>query len=111
MTIESDDITWFDEDEYIGAEVLFPSDSVWRIGTKIREHSYYETQRDCEELGIQSEARGVFVCSNVSGDGPCTAIIKIRLQSVSPNHIKKSQENYAYIDDQNSMVQDSNQET
>lgn len=84
MTIELDDLTWFDEDEYIGTEVPFPSGSVWRLDTKIREHSYYETQKDCEELDIQSEARGVFIGSNVSGHGPATAIIKIRLQSVSP---------------------------
>lgn len=104
MIIELDDITWFDEDEYIGTEVAFPSGSVGRIDTKIREHSYCETQRDCEELGIQSEARGVFICSNVSGPGPATAIIKIRLQSVSPNHIETSQEVYTYIDGQDSMV-------
>ena len=78
-------MTWFDDDEYIGTEVSFPSGSVWRIDMKIREHGYYETQMDCEELDIQSEARGVFICSKVSGHGPSTAIVKIRLQSVFPN--------------------------
>ncbi|GIJ99439.1 hypothetical protein Aspvir_001571 [Aspergillus viridinutans] len=80
MTIESDDIIWFDDDEYIGAEISFPSGSVWKLSSKIREHDYYEAQADCELFGIQSEARGVFVCSKVSGNGPPTAVIKIRLQ-------------------------------
>ena len=82
MITQSDEIVWFDEDEYIGTDVSFSSGSVWKLKSKIREHSYYETQTDCEELDIQSEARGAFVCSKVSGDGPPTAIIKIRLQSV-----------------------------
>ena len=82
MITQSDEIVWFDEDEYIGTDVSFPSGSVWNLKSKIREHSYYESQADCEELDIPSEARGAFVCSKVSGDGPSTAIIKIRLQSV-----------------------------
>ncbi|KAJ5591445.1 uncharacterized protein N7459_001814 [Penicillium hispanicum] len=71
---------WFDDDEFIGTKVSFPSGSVWKLETKIREHAYQQHQRDCEELGINSEARGVFCCSKVSGDGPPTAVIKIRLQ-------------------------------
>jgi hypothetical protein len=77
---ESDDIIWFADDEYIGAEVSFPDGSAWKLSSKTREHAYYESQTDCEDFGIQSEARGVFVCSKLSGDGPPAAVIKIRLQ-------------------------------
>ncbi|PYI35703.1 hypothetical protein BP00DRAFT_483899 [Aspergillus indologenus CBS 114.80] len=80
MAIESDDITWFDEDDFLGTETSFPSGSVWRLESKIHEHSYYEEQSECEALGIHSEARGVFSCSKVSGNGPPTAVIKMRLQ-------------------------------
>ncbi|KAL4893373.1 hypothetical protein BDV59DRAFT_178108 [Aspergillus ambiguus] len=70
---------WFDDDEYMEAEISFPSGSVWRLDEKIREHDYYESQ-DMEQLGVHSEARGTFFCSKVSGDGPPAALIKIRLQ-------------------------------
>lgn len=81
MRREQDDCDiWFDDAEYIGLEVSFPSGSIWKLQTKIREHAYQESQRDCEELGLNSEARGLFTCSKVSGDGPATAVIKIRLQ-------------------------------
>lgn len=86
MIIEPD-IIWFEEDEYIGAKLSFPSGSAWRLDSKIREHGYYETRADVEEMGIHSAARGVFFCSKISGDGPSTAVIKIRLQLVSFSHI------------------------
>lgn len=71
---------WFDDDEYIGSEICFPAGSTWKLQTKLREHAYQEDQRDYEELQVHSEARGIFICSKVSGDGPPTAIIKIWLQ-------------------------------
>ncbi|RAH71409.1 uncharacterized protein BO66DRAFT_390964 [Aspergillus aculeatinus CBS 121060] len=80
MAIESDDITWFDEDDLLGTEMSFPSGSAWRLESKIYEHSYYEEQSECEALEIHSEARGVFSCSKVSGSGPPTAVIEIRQQ-------------------------------
>ncbi|KAJ5613622.1 hypothetical protein N7528_007276 [Penicillium herquei] len=72
--------TWFEDDEYIGSEVSFPCGSIWKLETKIHEHAYQHTQYDWESIQLTSEARGVFTCSKVSGDGPSTAIIKIRLQ-------------------------------
>lgn len=82
MTVEyeSDDIIWFDADEYIGAEVSFLSGSAWKPSSRIREYAYYEAQADCEDFDIQSEARGLLVCFKVSGSGPPTAVIKFRLQ-------------------------------
>ncbi|KKK24277.1 hypothetical protein P175DRAFT_0499957 [Aspergillus ochraceoroseus IBT 24754] len=56
-------ITWFDDDDYIGAKVSFPSGAVWKIDSKIKEHEYYESQSDVEELAIDCEARGSFFCS------------------------------------------------
>ena len=73
------DIDWFNDETYIGSSVSFSS-SVWRLERKITEHEYYETQLDVEELGINSEARGVFISTKLSGNGPSTAVIKIRLQ-------------------------------
>ncbi|KAL5342195.1 hypothetical protein BJX70DRAFT_410871 [Aspergillus crustosus] len=78
--IRDSGIDWFDDDDYVGAKFSFPSGSVWKIDSKISEHEYYETQADVEECGIDCEARGSFLCSNVSGPGPSTAVIKIRLQ-------------------------------
>ncbi|KAJ6013728.1 hypothetical protein N7540_008319 [Penicillium herquei] len=80
MAIEEDDDEWLNNDEYLGTEVTFPSNSVWKIDSKITEHEYRETEIDCNELGVRSETRGVFSCSKVTGHGPPTAIIKFRLQ-------------------------------
>lgn len=82
MTFKPD--YWFDDNEYIGSEVSSPTGSMWKLETKIHEHSYFESQEDCEELDIQSEARGMFLCSKVPGDGPPTAVIKTNLQSMAP---------------------------
>ncbi|KAJ6032238.1 hypothetical protein N7540_002970 [Penicillium herquei] len=67
---------WFEDDEYIGTEVCFPCGSLWKLETKIHEQTYQHTQYDWESIRLTSEARGVFTCSKVSGDGPSTAIIK-----------------------------------
>ncbi|PLB44941.1 hypothetical protein P170DRAFT_450006 [Aspergillus steynii IBT 23096] len=73
-------VTWFDEDDWISAVISFPSGSKWRVDTKIGEHEYYQPQLDVEELGVQSEARGSFICSKLSGDGPPSTFLKVRLQ-------------------------------
>ncbi|PYH86096.1 hypothetical protein BO82DRAFT_115851 [Aspergillus uvarum CBS 121591] len=92
MAIKSDDITWFIENDFLGTETPFPSGSVWRLESKINEHSYYEERSECEALAIQSEARGVFSYSTVSGSGPPTAVIKRRLHTPSLLSWKKEQQ-------------------
>ncbi|KAH8433771.1 uncharacterized protein LDX57_011405 [Aspergillus melleus] len=109
---ESDDTIWFDDGEYIGTEISFPFNSVWRLDVKIREHSYIEPQRECEDLHVNSEARGAFICSKVSGNGPPTAIVKIRLQSVPSTSSRKyyrgrERERETDINGQDSVVENS----
>ena len=80
MPTRQSHITWFDENDWIDKVVAFPSGSTWRVDSKIREHEYYQTQFDVEQLGVQSEARGTFICSKLSGDGPPSGVLKFRLQ-------------------------------
>ncbi|KAJ5113060.1 hypothetical protein N7456_001594 [Penicillium angulare] len=74
---ESEDETFIDQRDidyfegYVGANISFPSGSVWTLKESIGEHAYYE---------VRPEVRGAFIASKVSGDGPATALIKIRLQ-------------------------------
>lgn len=79
-------VTWFEDDDWISTVVSFPTGSRWRIDSKIREHEYYESQCDVEQLGIHSEARGAILCSKVSGDGPSSAFLKVRLRCVFFDH-------------------------
>ncbi|PYI02598.1 hypothetical protein BO78DRAFT_351264 [Aspergillus sclerotiicarbonarius CBS 121057] len=73
-------ITWFDDDDYIGLELAFPKGSTWKLDKKIQEHEDIYGQTDHEEGGIISEARAAFIGSKVSGEGPSTAVIKIHMQ-------------------------------
>ncbi|KAH8821901.1 hypothetical protein F5884DRAFT_828068 [Xylogone sp. PMI_703] len=72
-------VTWFEDEEYIGSVVSLDNSS-WKLEVKIREHEYYETEEDTTVCGLDCEARGVFIYSKVSGDGPQQEILKIRLQ-------------------------------
>jgi hypothetical protein len=75
-------ITWFEKERYIGTEVTFPGlSSSWRIERKIIEHEFCETERYAGKYKqVSSEARAVFICSNVDEAFPTEAILKIRMQ-------------------------------
>lgn len=62
MTFKPD--YWFDDNEYIGSEVSFPTGSVWKLETKIHEHSYFESQENCVEL---DKVRGTWSVSLLQG--------------------------------------------
>ncbi|KAJ6031402.1 hypothetical protein N7540_002134 [Penicillium herquei] len=70
--------TWFDR--YIGTEMSFGDGSTWRLNTKIHEFENQESQQVCDDDEIESEARALFLCAKVAGDGPFNAVIKMRMQ-------------------------------
>ncbi|EAU38935.1 predicted protein [Aspergillus terreus NIH2624] len=72
-------VTWFKEEDYIGTVVSFPSGS-WKLDRKITENESFNSQTEWETYKLCSEARAVFFCSKVSGDGPSDAVIKIHMQ-------------------------------
>jgi hypothetical protein len=76
-------ITWFDEDKWIGSYPTFTyiQPSRWRINRKLAENEDLATEADVEECMVPSEARGIFVCSNVDVTRQ-EAVVKIRMQYV-----------------------------
>lgn len=76
-------ITWFDDDKWIGSEVVFdgPRPSRWRLDQKLSETESCATEWEGREYQDSSQAQGVFVCSRV-GDPAQEAVIKIRMQCV-----------------------------
>ncbi|KAL2008415.1 hypothetical protein VTN00DRAFT_6609 [Thermoascus crustaceus] len=70
-------ITWCDEEEFIGSQVIFQN-SVWRLDRKVSEKELYDTEQDAQMPGGGSEARAVFFCSRL--DSSEEAAIKIRMQ-------------------------------
>lgn len=59
------EITWLDKDAYIGTEVTFPEKgSRWKLERKISD------MRCLKQIHLFSEARAVFVASNVGGTFP-----------------------------------------
>lgn len=77
-------VTWFEDDDYIGTTVSFPSGSTWKIQKKLKENEHYvhESLAQIEGMGFVSEARAVFIVTKLSGEGPQEAVIKIRMQYV-----------------------------
>jgi hypothetical protein len=76
-------ITWFDEDKWIGSYLTFTyiQPSRWRIDRKLAESEELATESDVKECMMPSEARGIFVCSNI--DVPAQEnVVKIRMQYV-----------------------------
>lgn len=74
-------ITWFDDNVFIGSEIVFPGNSSrWTLKRKIIEHEYCDTEEDAKNMGLISEGRAVFVASNIDGSFQEEAIIKIRMQ-------------------------------
>ncbi|GKZ31238.1 hypothetical protein AbraIFM66950_011531 [Aspergillus brasiliensis] len=73
-------ITWFDDDDWLGLELSFPAGSTWKLSKKIKESEDIYSQRDHEEGVAVSEARAIFVASKGVGAGPSTAILKIHMQ-------------------------------
>lgn len=67
---------------FIGMKVEFPK-SNWILSKQISEHAHSYTQEECQDLDAISEARAVFFCSKVDGDGPQEAVMKAFMQSVS----------------------------
>jgi hypothetical protein len=76
-------ITWFDEDKWIGSCLTFtdPQPSTWIIDRKLAENEDLATEADVKECMMPSEARGIFVCSNVDVTNQ-EAVVKIRMQYV-----------------------------
>jgi hypothetical protein len=54
------------------------------LDRKITENESFNSQTEWETYRLCSEARAVFFCSKVSGDGPSDAVIKIHMQYVGP---------------------------
>jgi hypothetical protein len=78
-------ITWFDDDDFLGAEVVFekPSYSSWRLDQKVIENENYEIEEDVTAGCAYSEATAVYFCSSTGEKNkgfPSSAVIKIRMQ-------------------------------
>lgn len=67
---------------FSGLRVTFPgpNPSTWLLREQISENDKVETQSFCGEMDIISEARAVFICSKIEGDGPEEAMIKVFMQ-------------------------------
>jgi hypothetical protein len=76
-------ITWIDEDKWIGSCLTFtdPQPSRWRIDQNLAGNEYPATETEVKECMMPSEARGIFVCSNVD-DPAQKAVVKTRMQYV-----------------------------
>ena len=74
---------WFD-DSFIGRKVLFPAPkpSAWVLKEKLSENAYVQSEEECKEMEMISEARAIFICSRVDSIDSEEAIIKIRMQLV-----------------------------
>jgi hypothetical protein len=83
-------ITWFDEDDWIGTEIVFetPHASRWRVDQKLSESEDCVTELDVQECSMQSSARGVFVCSSTDDPGK-EAAVKIRMQYIPSPFLPK----------------------
>lgn len=75
---------WFGP-RFIGLKVQFPGprgSSNWVLQKQLSEHADCLCREECEDLDDISEARGVFLCSKIDGDGPQEAVIKVFMQLV-----------------------------
>ena len=76
-------IVWFDLDQWIGSEIIFGAPRPkWRLDEKLNEAANYEEEYMVKQGILDSEARGVFRCTNVHDESQ-QAIMKIRMQFVS----------------------------
>ncbi|RAH53625.1 hypothetical protein BO85DRAFT_523314 [Aspergillus piperis CBS 112811] len=73
-------LTWFDNDGYIGLKLAFPAGSTWQLERKIKESEDLYTQETSELYKFTSQAQATFVAYKVAGNGPSTAAIKIHMQ-------------------------------
>lgn len=81
MPTQYSGITWFDDDTWMGRGIKFqmPHPSKWKITDKISEREIPCFEWESEQMGMDMEAHGVFVCINVNNPSE-KAIMKIRLQ-------------------------------
>lgn len=82
-------IIWFDADSWIGSVVAFDDHlSKWTLDQKLHEAADYEDAFLVKNSILDSEARGVFACSNVH-DQTQQAVVKIRMQYGLPHSAAK----------------------
>lgn len=76
-------ITWFEEEDWIGREIVFDSPIIsrWKVTEKIKESGDCESEIDVKEWNAESSCRGVFVCLSLNHPGK-EAVVKIRMQYV-----------------------------
>lgn len=76
-------ITWFEEEDWIGRDIVFNSPVVsrWKVTKKITESRDCAPESDVKLIHAESSCRGVFVCSSIDHPGK-EAVVKIRMQYV-----------------------------
>ncbi|PWY65667.1 hypothetical protein BO94DRAFT_529058 [Aspergillus sclerotioniger CBS 115572] len=74
-------ITWFDENDYIGLELLFPAGSTWKLERKFKESEDLYSQQEYDDYELILQSRAAFICSKIAGNGPSTAVIKVHMQA------------------------------
>jgi len=74
-------ITWFEEEDWIGKEIVFerPVVSRWKVTDKIKESGDWVSELDVKDWNAEPSCRGVFVCSSLDQPGK-EAVVKIRMQ-------------------------------
>ena len=80
MSYIDSEITWFDEDIWIGRILTFQH-SKWKVIQKLAEVEPGCAEDDFVEIGWTSECRSVFIVSNVQ-DSNQEAVVKMRMQYV-----------------------------
>jgi hypothetical protein len=75
-------ITWFDDDKWIGSEVVFGASdqrSRWILNQKLSERESFGYELDVKNVHLDLRAQAVFLCSSIDDIGR-EAILRIRMQ-------------------------------